>query len=37
VENALATRFGAAKLTQFQNFHSVILGLSEQARAEVAA
>lgn len=37
VENALATRFGAAKLTQFQNFHSVILGLTEQARAEVAA
>jgi hypothetical chaperone protein len=35
VEQALATRFGPHKLTQFQNFHSVILGLSEQARAEL--
>jgi hypothetical chaperone protein len=33
VERALATRFGADKLTQFQNFHSVILGLTEQARS----
>jgi len=37
VESALAARFGAEKLTQFQNFHSVILGLSEQARAQIAA
>jgi hypothetical chaperone protein len=36
VERALALRFGAAKLTQFQNFHSVILGLREHAR-ELAA
>jgi hypothetical chaperone protein len=35
VERALAQRFGSAKLTQFQNFHSVILGLSEHARALV--
>jgi hypothetical chaperone protein len=37
VEHALATRFGSDKLTQFQNFHSVILGLTEQARSELAA
>jgi hypothetical chaperone protein len=35
VEAALASRFGSDKLTQFQNFHSVILGLSEQARSEL--
>jgi hypothetical chaperone protein len=33
VENALAARFGREKLTQFQNFHSVIRGLSEHAAA----
>ncbi|HKU40770.1 MAG TPA: Hsp70 family protein [Polyangiales bacterium] len=33
VEQALAARFGADKLTQFENFHSVILGLSEHARS----
>jgi hypothetical chaperone protein len=33
VENALAARFGREKLTQFENFHSVILGLSEHARS----
>jgi hypothetical chaperone protein len=32
VEDALAVRFGRGKLTQFANFHSVILGLSEHAR-----
>jgi len=32
VEAALAARFGTAKLTQFQHFHSVIRGLSEHAR-----
>jgi hypothetical chaperone protein len=37
VEAALAQRFGRDKLTQFQNFHSVILGLSEQARAGLRA
>jgi hypothetical chaperone protein len=37
VENALATRFGREKLTQFENFHSVILGLSEHARAHLSA
>jgi hypothetical chaperone protein len=37
VEQALATRFGSDKLTQFQNFHSVILGLTEQAKSELAA
>jgi hypothetical chaperone protein len=37
VEAALARRFGAEKLTQFQNFHSVILGLAEHARALVSA
>ncbi|MEY4579099.1 MAG: hypothetical protein RL701_3802 [Pseudomonadota bacterium] len=37
VENALATRFGREKLTQFENFHSVILGLSEHARAQLNA
>jgi hypothetical chaperone protein len=33
VENALAQRFGRDKLTQFENFHSVIKGLSEHARS----
>jgi len=33
VENALALRFGRDKLTQFETFHSVILGLSEHAKA----
>jgi hypothetical chaperone protein len=37
VERALATRFGQARLNQFQHFHSVILGLSEHARSLVAA
>jgi hypothetical chaperone protein len=37
VERALSERFGAHKMTQFQNFHSVILGLSEHARARLAA
>ena len=32
VEAALAARFGANKLNQFQHFHSVIRGLSEHAR-----
>jgi hypothetical chaperone protein len=32
VEQSLATRFGTAKLTQFENFHSVIRGLTEHAR-----
>jgi hypothetical chaperone protein len=36
VERALAERFGADKLSQFQHFHSVILGLGEHARALVA-
>jgi hypothetical chaperone protein len=36
IESALAARFGAQKLSQFQHFHSVILGLSEHARALVA-
>jgi hypothetical chaperone protein len=36
VERALRARFGADKLTQFQNFHSVILGLTEQARGIAA-
>jgi hypothetical chaperone protein len=35
VEQALARRFGREKLTQFSNFHSVILGLSEHARAQL--
>lgn len=35
VEGALAQRFGREKLTQFANFHSVILGLSEHARAQL--
>jgi len=33
VEQALAQRFGSAKLTQFETFHSVIRGLTEHARA----
>jgi len=37
VERALSERFGAEKMTQFQNFHSVILGLSEHARSIAAA
>lgn len=37
VEKALAQRFGREKLTQFSNFHSVILGLSEHARAQLQA
>jgi len=37
VEHALAQRFGREKLTQFSNFHSVILGLSEHARAQLQA
>lgn len=36
VEQALGSRFGADKLTQFRNFHSVILGLAEQARSALA-
>lgn len=37
VEKALAQRFGREKLTQFSNFHSVILGLSEHARTQLQA
>jgi hypothetical chaperone protein len=37
VEQALAQRFGREKLTQFSNFHSVILGLSEYARTQAAS
>jgi hypothetical chaperone protein len=37
VEDALAQRFGRQKLTQFSNFHSVILGLSEHARSLLQA
>jgi hypothetical chaperone protein len=31
IERALASRFGAARLNQFEHFHSVIRGLGEQA------
>jgi hypothetical chaperone protein len=36
VEAALGRRFGAAKLNQFQHFHSVIRGLAEHARSALA-
>jgi hypothetical chaperone protein len=32
IESALATRFGRERLSQFEHFHSVIRGLTEQAR-----
>ena len=32
IESALATRFGSERLSQFEHFHSVIRGLTEQAR-----
>ena len=35
VAKALATRFGSEKLSQFQHFHSVILGLGAQAQASL--
>jgi hypothetical chaperone protein len=36
VEQALAKRFGSDKLSQFENFHSVIRGLSAHAQAGLA-
>ena len=36
VEQALAQRFGRDKLSQFENFHSVIRGLSAHAQAALA-
>ncbi|HEX7478427.1 MAG TPA: Hsp70 family protein [Polyangiales bacterium] len=36
VEQALASRFGRDKLTQFKHFHSVIHGLAEHARSLAA-
>lgn len=36
VERALAQRFGQDKLSQFENFHSVIRGLSAHAQATLA-
>jgi hypothetical chaperone protein len=36
VSQALATRFGSEKLSQFRHFHSVILGLGAQAQASLS-
>jgi hypothetical chaperone protein len=36
VESALSQRFGREKLSQFENFHSVIRGLSAHAQAALA-
>jgi hypothetical chaperone protein len=33
LRNALAERFGADKLTEFRNFHSIVHGLAEHARS----
>jgi hypothetical chaperone protein len=37
VSQALGSRFGHHKLSQFSHFHSVILGLGAQARSSLAS